>query len=259
MKNVIIHPTAIVSEKAKLGENVSVGPWSLIYDDVIVGDNTEIRSHVILADGARIGKDCLIGHGTVIATEPQDLKYDGQKTLAIVGDRTTLREYVTINRGTGSTGQASVGSDCFIMAYCHVAHDCKVGNNVIMANATQLGGHVHVEDWVILGGVVKVHQFCKIGCHAMVGSDVKVAKDIPPYTLVGSIPAKIDGINKIGLRRRGFSKELIQEIEEFYQTILHSGLNNKDGIKKFLERPVVSKEVKACIDFIESSDRGIYR
>jgi UDP-N-acetylglucosamine acyltransferase len=253
------HPTAIVSDKAKIGENVKIGAFSIIEDDVEIGDNTEIRTSVYLSDGARIGKDCLICTGTVIATEPQDLKFGGEKTLAIVGDRTVLREYVTVNRGTKATGKASVGEDCFIMAYSHVAHDCVVGNNVVIANATQLAGHVHIDDWATIGGVVKVHQFCHIGCHTMVGADVKIAKDVPPYTLVGSIPPKIDGVNKIGLKRRGFSRELIQEIEEFYFTILHSGLNNKDGIRKFLERPVVSKEIKSCIEFIETSDRGIYR
>ena len=255
----LVHSTAIVSDKAEIGDNVKIGPHPIIEDDVVIGDNTDIRSKVVLANGSRIGNDCVIGHGAVIATEPQDLKFEGEKTLAIVGDRTVLREYVTINRGTSATGQASVGEDCFIMAYCHVAHDCVVGNKVIMANATQLAGHVHIDDWAILGGVVKVHQFCRIGSHVMVGADVKVAKDIPPYTLVGSIPPKIDGINKVGLRRRGFSRELIQEIEEFYFTLLHSGLNTKDGIEQFMARPVVSDEIKRCIKFIQDSDRGIYR
>ncbi|MFC2131621.1 acyl-ACP--UDP-N-acetylglucosamine O-acyltransferase [Bacteroidota bacterium] len=259
MSNLNFHPTAIISDKAVIGDNVKIGPFSIINDDVEIGDNTEIQSSVVLADGARIGKDCLVCHGTVIATEPQDLKFGGEKSLAVIGDRTILREYVTVNRGTKATGRAIVGEDCFLMAYSHIAHDCVVGNNVIIANVTQLAGHVHIDDWAIIGGVVKVHQFCRIGCHVMVGADVKVAKDIPPYTLVGSIPPKIDGINKIGMRRRGFSKELIREIEEFYYTLFHSGMNNKDGIKKFLERPVVSDEIKACIKFIEESDRGIYR
>ncbi|ROL61241.1 acyl-ACP--UDP-N-acetylglucosamine O-acyltransferase [Bacteroidetes/Chlorobi group bacterium ChocPot_Mid] len=254
-----IHPTAIVSKQAKIGENVTIGAFTIIEDDVEIGNGTTIRSNVVLANGARIGKDVLICNGAVIATEPQDLKFGGEKTYAYVGDRTVIREYATINRGTHATGKAVVGEDCFIMAYCHVAHDCVVGNHVIMANATQLAGHVHVDDWVTIGGVVKIHQFCRVGCHSMLGADVKIAKDVPPYTLVGSIPAKIDGINKIGLKRRGFSSELIAEIDEFYKTILHSGYNTNDGIKKFLERNHISDEVKACIKFIEESQRGIYR
>lgn len=253
------HPTALVSEKAVIGENVKIGAFTIIEDDVEIGDNTVIRSNVVLANGARIGKDCLLCNGVVIATEPQDLKFGGEKTLAKIGDRTVIREYATINRGTKATGQVSVGDDCFIMAYSHVAHDCVVGNHVVMANVTQLAGHVHIDDWVIIGGVVKIHQFCRVGCHAMLGADVKIAKDVPPYTLVGSIPAKIDGINKIGMKRRGFSNGLIKEIEDFYHTLLYSGLNNKDGIKKFLERPAISDEIKATIKFIEESDRGIYR
>ncbi|MFH1049754.1 MAG: acyl-ACP--UDP-N-acetylglucosamine O-acyltransferase [bacterium] len=254
-----IHPTAIVSNNAKIGENVQIGAFSIIEDDVEIGDNTIIRSNVVLANGARIGKDVLICNGAVIATEPQDLKFGGEKTYAYIGNRTVLREFVTVNRGTHVTGKAVVGEDCFIMAYCHVAHDCVVGNHVIMANATQLAGHVHVDDWVTIGGVVKIHQFCRIGCHAMLGADVKIAKDVPPYTLVGSIPAKIDGVNKIGLKRKGFSNDLITEIEDFYRMILFSGLNTKDGIKKFLEKPVISDEVLLCIKFIEESERGIYR
>jgi UDP-N-acetylglucosamine acyltransferase len=254
-----IHPTAIVSGNAKIGENVQIGAFTIIEDDVEIGDNTVIRSNVVLANGARIGKDVLICNGTVIATEPQDLKFGGEKTYAYIGDRTVLREYVTVNRGTLATGKAVVGEDCFLMAYCHVAHDCVVGNHVIMANVTQLGGHVHVDDWVTIGGVVKIHQFCRVGCHVMLGADVKIAKDVPPYTLVGSIPAKIDGVNKIGLKRKGFPHELITEIEDFYKTILFSGLNTKDGIKKFQERANISEEIKACIKFIEESQRGIYR
>ncbi len=253
------HPTAIISKKARIGTNVSIGPYSIIYDDVEIGFNTEVRSSVVIADGARIGNDCRICTGTVIATEPQDLKFGGEKTFAFVGDRTVLREYCTVNRATKSTMETKVGSDCFIMAYCHVAHDCKVGNNVIMANVSQLGGHVHVEDWAFIGGAVKIHQFCRVGMHSMIGADVKLAKDVAPFTLIGENPPKVDGINKIGLKRRGFSNELINEIDEFYKILIHSGLNNSDGIKKFKERKSISPEIIHCIEFIEKSQRGIYR
>ncbi|MDA3844700.1 MAG: acyl-ACP--UDP-N-acetylglucosamine O-acyltransferase [Candidatus Kapabacteria bacterium] len=257
-----IHPTAIVSSKAKLGENVSVGAFTIIEDDVIIADNTEIRSSVVLANGTRIGKDCRIHSGVVIATEPQDLKFKNEPTLAVIGDRTVLREYVTINRGTTASGKAVVGSDCLIMAYAHVAHDCVLGNHIIMANACQLAGHVELEDWVILGGVVKVHQFCKVGAHAMIGGDVKLAKDVAPYLLVGTIPPKVDGVNKIGLLRRGFSRDQINEIVHFYDIVLHSGLNTGDGIEKYRSEcsdGVIPDYIKVGLDFINNSDRGIYR
>ncbi|MBI5326585.1 MAG: acyl-ACP--UDP-N-acetylglucosamine O-acyltransferase [Ignavibacteriae bacterium] len=259
MSELLHHPTAIISNRAKIGVNVKIGPYSIIHDDVEIGDNTEISSSVVIANGARIGKDCRIYSGTVVATEPQDLKFSGEKTFAHIGDRTVLREFVTVNRATKSTMNTYVGSDCFIMAYCHVAHDCKVGNNVVMANTTQMAGHVHIEDWATIGGVVKIHQFCNVGMHTMIGTDVRITKDIAPFTLVGTNPPKIDGINKIGLRRRGFSNELIKEIDEFYKILIHSGLNNSDGIKKFRERNSISKEVIHCIEFIENSQRGIYR
>lgn len=259
MSELLHHPTAIISKKAKIGENVKIGPYSIIYDDVEIGDYTEIRSSVVIGDGARIANNCKVYSGTIIATEPQDLKFGGEKTFAFIGDRTVLREFVTVNRATKSTMETKVGSDCFIMAYCHVAHDCKVGNNVIMANVSQLGGHVHVEDWAFIGGAVKVHQFCKIGMHSMIGADVKLAKDVAPYTLIGANPAKVDGINKIGLKRRGFSEDTIKEIDEFYRILIHSGLNNTDAIKKYKEKVNLSPEVTHCIDFIENSQRGIYR
>ncbi len=259
MSGTIIHPTAIVSGKASIGENVKIGPFTIIEDDVVVGDNTEIRSSVVLANGARIGMNCRICASSVIGTEPQDLKFKGEPTLAIVGDNTLIREFVTINRGTAETGKTAVGSNCMVMAYSHVAHDCEVGSNVVMSNVTQLAGHVQIGDWVVLGGVAKVHQFCKVGCHAMIGADCKIVKDVSPYVLIGRVPPQVEGINKVGLRRRGFSQELIQEIEQFYDSILFSGLNTRDGIAKFLEKGNISPEVKMCIDFIESSTRGIYR
>lgn len=256
----LIHPTALVSEKATIGENVKVGPFSVIEDDVIIGDNTEIRSNVVLANGTRIGKDCVICNGAVIATEPQDLKFKGEATYAFVGDRTVVREFATINRGTHSTGETRVGSDCLVMTYCHVAHDCVVGNNVIMSNLVQLAGHVTIQDWVVLGGVAKVHQFCTVGAHSMIGADVLLVKDVAPYTLIGRKPAQVEGINKVGLRRRGFENETINKIQSFYDTILFSGFNNRDGIANYKSKNTeVAAEVQNCIDFIEKSTRGIYR
>jgi UDP-N-acetylglucosamine acyltransferase len=253
------HPTAIISNKAKIGDNVKIGAYSIIEDDVEIGDNTEIYSHSIIANGARIGSHCRIFYHTVISAEPQDLKYNNEPTLAIIGDRNCIREFTSIHRGT-TTGKTVIGNDNLIMAYCHIAHDCRLGSNNIMSNTSQFAGHVHAGDWIVFGAFAKVHQFCSIGSHAMVGADIKCVKDIAPYTLIGKIPPKTEGINKIGLRRRGFAKELIDEIDYFYKCVLFSGLNTTDGIKKYLESNAnVPDEIMNCINFINTSNKGIYR
>lgn len=260
--SIVIHPTAIVSPKAQIGENVKIGAFTIIEDDVSIGKNTEIFSSVYIANGAEIGNNCIIFPGVVIATKPQDLKFKNAPTKVIIGDNNVIREYVTIHRGTQATGVTTIGNNNLLMAYTHIAHDCCVGDNNVFANVVQLGGHVHVEDWVVIGGVVKVHQFCNIGAHAMIGGDVKITKDVAPFTLVGENPPKVDGINKIGLRRRGFSQELIKEIEEFYKLVFHSGLNNTDGIQKYLElrsNSNIPPEIIHCIEFIQNSQRGVYR
>ncbi|MBM2814629.1 MAG: Acyl-[acyl-carrier-protein]--UDP-N-acetylglucosamine O-acyltransferase [Ignavibacteria bacterium] len=256
----LIHSTAIVSPNAIIGTGVTIGAFTIIEDNVEIGDGTQIRSNAVIASGARIGKDCRIYNGAVIGTEPQDLKFKGCNSVAIIGDRTVIREYVTVNRGTEATLKTCIGEDCFVMAYAHIAHDCHLGSNIIVSNVTQFAGHCEVEDWVIFGGVVKVHQFSKIGCHSMIGADVKIAKDIAPYLMIGTNPPKVDGMNVIGLRRRGFSKEIIQQLDKFYTMIFHSGMNITDGIARFTsDTSEISKEVQHCIDFIGKSDRGIYR
>ncbi len=257
----LIHNTAIVSPKAKIGENVKIGAFSIIEDDVEIGEGTEIMYSVVIANGARIGKNCRIFSNVAIATEPQDVKYKGEVTYAIIGDNTVIREFATVNRATTATYKTEVGENCLIMTYAHVAHDCKVGNNVRITNTVQLGGHVEIEDNVILGGAAVVHQFCKVGRNAMVGGAVKVVKDVPPYAMIGENPPKVDGLNIIGLRRAGFSTEAIKEIENFYFTLFRSGLNNSDGLAKYkAEHSEIIPEVQNCINFIEvKSNRGIYR
>lgn len=255
----LINKLAIVSEKAQIGKNVKIGAFTIIEDDVVIGDNCEIHSSVVIANGSRLGQGCKIHTGAVIGTEPQDLKFGGEPTIARIGDNTVIREFATINRGTKETGETSIGSNCLIMAYCHIAHDCQVGNNVILSNVTQLAGHVSIEDWVVLGGVAKIHQFCRVGMHAMVGADCKVVKDVAPFTLVDRKPAQVEGINKIGLRRRGFAASVIQEIELFYDILLFSGYNNSDGIEKYRERNTTCDDVEYCIKFIQNSVRGIHR
>jgi UDP-N-acetylglucosamine acyltransferase len=256
----VVHPSSIVHPDAQLGDGVVIGPFCSVAANVVVGDGTQLRSHVVLDDGARIGSDCVLYPGTVVGAPPQDLKYAGEPTVAIVGDRTTLRECVTINRGTTFSGQASVGSDCLIMAYVHVAHDCVVGNNVVIANGVQLGGHVEIGSWAIIGGLTGIHQFCRIGAHSMIGACSRVVKDVAPYALCGKEPLSVEGINAVGLRRRGFADETVRAIDEFYTVLLRSGLNTTDGLRAYessYANPI--PEVALVIDFIRSSKRGIYR
>ncbi len=259
MDKITIHPTAIVSSQARINDGVSIGPYAIIESDVEIGSNTEIRSNVYLVNGTKIGNNCKIHSFAVIGTEPQDLKFKGEKTEVIIGDNNVIREFVTINRGTNSTGKTILGNNCLIMTYTHIAHDCHLGNNIIIANATQLAGHVEIEDFVTIGGVVKIHQFSKIGCYSMIGADVKIVKDVPPYVLIGREPAQIKGVNKIGLKRNCIPQETIKIIEEFYDILLYSGLNNRDGIAKYRERSDIQTEIQHCINFIENSSRGIYR
>lgn len=254
-----IHPLAIVSPKARLGENVRIGQFTTVEDDVEIGDGTEIIASAYIANGARIGRDCRVFPGASIGMAPQDLKYNNEPTTAEIGDRTTVRECATIHRGTTATGRTVVGSDNLLMAYTHVAHDCRVGNHVIISNVAQLAGHVEVGDWVTVGGVVKLHQFCRVGSYCMVGAGTKLVKDVPPYVLIDGNPASVSGVNKVGLRRRGFSAELVQEISDFYKTLLFSGLNTSEGISRVEAHTPVSEEVQKAIDFIRSSKRGIHR
>jgi len=259
MNEVFIHPTAIVDPNAKLGVNVKIGPFSIIESDVEIGDNTQIMSSVYIHNYARIGKNNKIYPYVVIATEPQDLKFQDTPTYVEIGDDNTIREYSTINRGTEATGKTVLGNNNLIMEYCHIAHDCKLGNNIVMANVSQFAGHVHIEDWANLGAYTKVHQFCTIGKYSFIGADTKIVKDVPPYSIVSSPDVRFKGINLIGLRRRGFSESEISEISQFYKFIFNSGYNNTDGIRKYLEDHTPSANVQYIIDFIQKSERGIYR
>lgn len=257
----MIHATAVVSPSATIGQDVRIGPFCVVEDDVVIGDRTTLISHVVLGNGARIGSDVVIHPQAVIATAPQDLKYANEPTQAIIGDRTVIRESVTVNRGTVASGITRVGSDCLLMAYVHVAHDCVVGDHVIMANGVQLGGHVEVGDWAIIGGLTGVHQFCRIGAHSMIGACSRVVKDVPPFTLSGKEPLTVEGINAVGLRRRGFTDDSVRAIDEFYDVLLRSGFNTSDGLRAYEERldGYIDPAVARCIEFIRTSKRGIYR
>ena len=254
-----IHSTAIVSPKAELGNNISIGPYSIVEEDVTIGDDCEIKSSVLLAEGTVLGKGVRVFHGAAVGSVPQDLKFGGEKTKAIVGDGTTIREFVTFNRGTTYHNRSECGKNCLIMAYAHIAHDCLIGDNVIMANSVNLAGHVEIDDYAILGGILPVHQFVKIGAHSMVGGGYRVQQDVVPYALVGGYPLRVAGINKIGLSRRGFSDETIKTLHKAYRTIFHSKLNTTQAIEKIKSEMEIIPELQFVFDFISNSERGIIK
>lgn len=250
-------PFVSIHPEAKIGKNVEIGPFTFIDKDVEIGDGTKIMANVTILKGARIGKNCVIFPNAVISAIPQDLKFRGEKTTAVIGDNTTIRECVTINRGTASKGTTIVGSNCLIMAYVHVAHDCVVGNNIILGNTTQLAGEVEVDDWAIVSGGTLVHQFTRIGSHVMIQGGSRIGKDVPPYAMAGRDPLAYCGLNLVGLRRRGFSNEKIEEIQNIYRTLYMSGLNVSQAIAKIKETFPETEERKVVLDFLEGSERGI--
>jgi UDP-N-acetylglucosamine acyltransferase len=246
-----------ISPKAKIGTNVTIGDFTVIKGDVEIGNNVEIGSNVIIDNGARISQNVKLHHGAVLSTIPQDLKFSGEVTTLEIGENTVVREYATLNRGTAASGKTVVGKDCLLMAYSHVAHDCRVGNNAIIANCGTLGGHVEIDDWAIVGGLVAVHQFVKVGTHSILAGFTKAVKDIPPYIMAGDNPMKYEGLNVIGLKRRGFTSEQIGGIKEFYKLLYRSGLNISDAVNKIKSVMPESEEVKTILEFISRSTRGI--
>ncbi len=254
-----IHPTAIVSPKAKLGNDVTVGPFAIIHDDVEIGDECEIGPHAVIYDFARIGNRVKIFQGASIANLPQDLKFDKGKTLLKIGDDTTVREFATLHRGTHATGETRIGKNCLLMAYSHVAHDCHIGDNCIIANGVQIAGHVEIEDTVIIGGLAAVHQFGKIGKHCMVGGGSMANMDIPPFVMTSGYPARFMGLNIIGLKRRGFSAEDIEAIKESYRIFYSTGINPADAKEKIKEKFGANAQVKSILEFMDKSSRGLIR
>ncbi|GAB4378833.1 MAG: acyl-ACP--UDP-N-acetylglucosamine O-acyltransferase [Salibacteraceae bacterium] len=248
-----IHP------KARLGENVTVEPFSTIAADVEIGDGTWIGPNVTIMDGARIGKNCRIFPGAVISAIPQDLKYAGEETHTYIGDNTTIRECVTINKGTADRFETRVGSNCLLMAYVHVAHDCTVGNNVILANCVTLAGHITIEDYSILEGLVAVQQFIRIGAHSFIGGGSLVRKNVPPYVRAAREPLCYIGVNSIGLRRRGFDDQTIQHIENIYRLLYVMNENTAKGIKAIEEHVEPSQYRDEILNFVRSSEKGIMR
>ncbi|MEQ8909185.1 MAG: acyl-ACP--UDP-N-acetylglucosamine O-acyltransferase [Vicingaceae bacterium] len=253
MDNAFIHP------EAKIGKNVTVDPFSYIAADVEIGDGTWVGPNVTIMDGARIGKNCQIFPGAVISAIPQDLKFEGEKTTAEIGDNTTVRECVTINRGTKDRSKTVVGNNCLLMAYVHIAHDVFVGNNVILANTANIAGHVTIQDFAILEGVVAVQQFVTIGAHAFVAGGSLVRKNVPPFVKAAREPLTFAGVNAIGLRRRGFEMTAITQIEDIYRKIFVMGSNMSKSMKEIEAEFTDSKEKSTIIEFIKNSDKGIIR
>jgi len=252
-----VHSTAIVDPEAEIGDDVTIGPFSVVEGGVSIGDRTTLGNNVTISSGTRIGKDCKIFHSASIGAIPQDLKYNNEETFLYVGDRTVIREFVSINKGTSALGKTEIGSDCLLMASVHVAHDCVVGNNVIMSNLTTLGGHVNIDDWVILSGGVLVHQFCNISKHAFIGAGALVTQDVPPFILAAGSPVEYSGINSVGLKRRGFSIDDRKELKNIYKMYFRSKNNRKENLSKIKKELASLKYTNLIVDFIENSERGI--
>jgi UDP-N-acetylglucosamine acyltransferase len=252
-----IHPTAIVSNKAKIGSNIRIGPYALVEDDVEIGNDCEIGPHAVIYNGARVGNRVKIKQGASVSNVPQDLKFANEKSLFIVGDDTVVREFATLHRGTKETGVSSVGKNCLLMAYSHVPHDCTIGDNCIIANSVQIGGHSRIENYVIIGGNTGVHQFTAIGEHAMVAATIMVSQDVPPFILAGRSPAHYLGLNVVGLRRRGFNTEDIESLKHAYSFLYDKGMNVSQAVKVIENELGSNIYVKKILEFIGKSKRGI--
>ncbi len=255
-----IHPTAIIAPDAKLEKGVEVGPYTVIGSDVVIGKNTVIGPHTVIEDYTHIGEHCHIFQFCSIGASPQDLKFKGEKTRVVIGNFNTIREFVTIHRSTtADIGITVIGDHNLLMAYAHVAHNCRLGNNIVMANAATLAGHVLVEDYAIISGLTGVHQFCRVGAHCMIGGCSAAVKDVPPYTIAQGNHAKLYGLNLIGLKRRGFPDKTIKAISEAYRIIFRSKLRLKDAIKKAEAKVHEVPEAQHFVKFIKEAERGICR
>ncbi|MBI2884956.1 MAG: acyl-ACP--UDP-N-acetylglucosamine O-acyltransferase [Candidatus Omnitrophica bacterium] len=255
-----IHPTAIIDPQAVLGEGVDVGPYSVIGPNVRIGSGTRIGVHCVVEGYTTIGSDCQLFTGAVIGSIPQDLKYAGEKTELIIGDRNRIREYVTINPGTkGGGGKTVIGSDCLLMAYSHVAHDCLIGNHVIIANTTELAGHIEIEDGAVMGGLVGIHQFVRVGRLSITGGCSRVAQDIPPYSTCAGYPTQVFGLNNEGLRRAGVSAESKELLHKAFRLLFNSGLSMSHALERVAKEVAPCPEVTRLLEFIRQSKRGVCR
>ncbi|PRY85294.1 acyl-ACP--UDP-N-acetylglucosamine O-acyltransferase [Mongoliibacter ruber] len=248
-----------IGKNTVIEEGVQIDPFSMIHDNVEIGEGTWIGSNVTIFSGAKIGKNCKIFPGAVIAAIPQDLKFQGEDSTVEIGDNTTIRECVTISRGTADKRTTKVGDNCLLMAYVHIAHDCFVGDNVIIANSVQVAGHVTIDDWAIIGGSSAIHQFVKVGMHAMISGGSLVRKDVPPFTKAAREPLSYAGVNSLGLRRRGFSSESISHIQEVYRYLFLNSMNNSRALEEIEINLPATKERDEIVNFIRSSERGVMK
>ncbi len=252
-ENVLIHPGA------QMGQNITVEPFVTIAEDVVIGDNTWIGPHVTILNGVRIGNNCRIFPGSVIGGIPQDLKFQGEQSIVEIGNNVTIREYCTINRGTQANYKTAIHDHCLLMAYVHIAHDCIIKRNVVLANNVNLAGHIEVGEYAILGGLTAVHQFVKIGEHAFVGGGSLVRKDIPPFVKAAREPISYAGVNSVGLRRRGFTGEQINHIQDIYRYLFVKGNNTRQALRIIETTIEATKERDRIIEFIHGADRGIIK
>ncbi len=253
------HPLASIARKAIIGNNVIIEPFAHIEADVVIGDNCWIGSHSVIKNGTRLNENCKVYHGAVLGAAPQDLKFKGEATTLEIGQNTTIREYCTLNRGTLATGKTVIGKENMLMAYVHVAHDCFIGDNCVIANSVNLAGHVEVGDWAILGGATQVHQFTKIGGHVMISGGSLVQKDVPPFVKAARNPLSYAGVNTIGLERRGFTREQIVRIQDIYRIIFVRGFNLRKAQEIVQNELPASDERTHILDFIAAADRGIIK
>lgn len=256
-KKSIIHKTAIVSKKARLGAGVSVGPYTIIDDGVSIGDATRIGAHCVVTGNTTLGKHCELFTGAVVGSRPQDLKYKGEQSFLIIGDNNIIREYTTFNPATKEGGKTIVGKNNIFMAYAHVAHDCVVGNHCIIANSGTLAGHVTIEDNVVIGGLTAIHQFVRAGRLSIIGGCSKVVQDIPPFSTCDGHPAEVYGLNLVGLRRNAVSKESIEHLRRVYKLLFNSGHTVSHALELIDAESARNKEVAYLIDFVKSTTRGI--
>ncbi len=253
----MIHRTALIDPTADLGADVSVGPYCVVGPRVTSGERCALAAHAVIERNTRVAEGVKIGYGTIIGNDPQDLKYKGEETWVEIGSGTIIREYCTINRGSTATGKTTVGSRCFLMTYVHIAHDCVIGNDVIIANSVQMAGHVTVDDRAIISGLVPIHQFVRIGTYAFVGGGSRVNQDVPPYTKAAGNPVHLYGLNSVGLQRAGFPPELKLALKRAYRLVFNSDLTVSQGVARArVELPQVP-EVESFLRFIEASQRGV--
>jgi UDP-N-acetylglucosamine acyltransferase len=254
-----VDPRAVVHENARLGDDVIVEPFAIVGPNVVVGRGTRVGSMSLIERDTEIGEDCVVGHGAVLGTDPQDLKYGGERSFLTVGDRTRIREFATINRASGEGESTRIGDDVLIMAYAHVAHNCEVGRNVVIVNAVNVAGHVTIEDYAIIGGMTAVQQFVRIGKHSYVGGACRVTKDVPPYFKIGGVPTRPIEVNTVGLLRRGFSEETLNRLRQCYRLLYLSDLNTTQALVRVRNEVEQCPEIAELIRFVEDSSRGIIK